>query len=70
MIVFTWLNRDPQEGDTFIWSRVQVSGEVDPQQTEEPVAQLPVAEGTVCVDVMLRRDDGRVSEPVRGCVDG
>lgn len=70
VIVFTWLNRDPQEGDTFIWSRVQVSGEVDPQQTEEPVAQLPVAEGTVCVDVMLRRDDGRVSEPVRGCVDG
>ncbi len=25
-IVFTWVNRDPQEGDTFIWNVVDVSG--------------------------------------------
>lgn len=68
-IVFTWVNKDPQEGDTFIWSVVDVSGQVDPQQAEQPVAQVPAGSGTVCVDVMLRRDDGRVSEPVRGCVD-
>lgn len=69
-IVFTWLNRDPQEGDTFIWNRVDVSGQVDPQQSAQPLAQLPATPGTVCVDVLLRREDGRVSEPVRGCVDG
>jgi serine/threonine protein kinase len=68
-IVFTWVNKDPQEGDTFIWSVVDVSGQVDPQQSEEAVAQVPASAGTVCVDVMLRRDDGRVSEPARGCVD-
>jgi serine/threonine protein kinase len=69
-IVFTWANRDPQEGDRFIWSVVDVSGQVDPQQSEEPVAQVAATPGIVCIDVMLRRDDGRVSEPVRGCVDG
>jgi serine/threonine protein kinase len=69
-IVFTWVNRDPQEGDRFIWSVVEVSGQVDPQQSEEPVAQVAATPGIVCIDVMLRRDDGRVSEPVRGCVDG
>ena len=70
VIVFTWLNKDPQEGDTFIWNVVEVTGQVDPQQSEAPVAQVAARAGTVCVDVMLRRDDGRVSEPVRGCVDG
>lgn len=69
LIAYTWINQDPQEGDTYIWSVVDVSGQVDPQQTETPVAQVPATAGTVCIDVMLRRDDGRVSEPVRGCVD-
>lgn len=69
-IVFTWLNKDPQEGDTFIWNVVEVTGQVDPQQSEAAVAQVAVRAGTVCIDVMLRRDDGRISEPVRGCVDG
>ncbi|MET0811463.1 MAG: protein kinase [Microbacterium sp.] len=69
-IVFTWVNKDPQEGDRFIWSVVEVSGQVDPQQTEESVAQVPATTGTVCIDVMLRREDGRVSEPALGCVDG
>jgi serine/threonine protein kinase len=68
-VVFTWVNKDPQEGDSFIWSVVDVSGEVDPQQSETAVAQVPAGSGTVCVDVMLRREDGRVSEPARGCVD-
>ena len=68
-IVFTWVNKDPQEGDKFIWSVVDVTGQVDPQQSEETVAQVAASPGTVCIDVMLRRDDGRISEPVRGCVD-
>ncbi len=69
-IVFTWVNQDPQDGDTYLWNIVDVSGQTDPQQAEQAVAQLPAAPGTVCIDVMLRRDDGRVSEPVRGCVEG
>lgn len=69
-IVFTWVNTDPQDGDTFLWNVVDVSGAMDPQQAEQAVAQVAATPGTVCIDVMLRRDDGRVSEPVRGCVDG
>ncbi len=69
-IVFTWVNRDPQEGDSFIWNVVSVSGPGEIQQAPEPVVQVAASPGTVCIDVMLRREDGRVSEPVRGCVDG
>jgi hypothetical protein len=70
-ISFTWVNDAAQDGDSFIWSVVDVSGAVDPQRTETPTAQFTgAATGTVCIDVMLRRDDGRVSEPARGCVEG
>lgn len=69
-IVFTWVNRDPQDGDSFIWNVVSVSGPGETQQAPEPVVQVAASPGTVCIDVMLRREDGRVSEPVRGCVDG
>ncbi|MCK8476288.1 serine/threonine-protein kinase [Microbacterium aurugineum] len=68
-IVFTWTNPSPLEGDSFIWTPVAVSGEVDPHQTPDATATVPAAAGTVCIDVMLRRDDGRASETVRGCVE-
>ncbi|WP_258567271.1 hypothetical protein [Microbacterium sp. Se5.02b] len=68
-VVFTWTNPSPLEGDSFIWTEVKVSGEIDPQQTPETTATVPAATGTVCIDVMLRRDDGRASETVRGCVE-
>ncbi|KKX99464.1 serine/threonine-protein kinase [Microbacterium sp. Ag1] len=68
-VVFTWTNPSPLDGDSYIWTPVAVSGEVDPQQTPDPTATLPATAGTVCIDVMLRRDDGRASETVRGCVE-
>jgi hypothetical protein len=68
-VSFTWVNEDPQEGDMFIWNVVDVSGEVDPQPSELPEATFTAGQGTVCIDVILRRDDGRASEPARGCVD-
>lgn len=68
-VVFTWTNPSPQEGDSYIWSQVAVSGEVDPQQTPDATALVTAGPGTVCIDVMLRRDDGRASETVRGCVE-
>ncbi|WP_435749081.1 serine/threonine-protein kinase [Microbacterium sp. PMB16] len=67
-ISFTWVNEDAQEGDSFIWNVVQVSGEVDPQQSDVPEATYTADPGKTCIQVMLRRDDGRVSEPVVGCV--
>ncbi|MCM3778149.1 serine/threonine-protein kinase [Microbacterium hydrocarbonoxydans] len=68
-VSFTWTNADPLEGDSYIWNVVKVSGEVDPQQTDQTSAQFAADPGAVCIDVMLRRDDGRASEPVRGCVE-
>ncbi len=68
-VTFTWVNKAPLEGDTFIWNVVKVSGEVDPQQTTETTATFAAGPGTVCIDVMLRRDDGRASEAARGCVE-
>jgi hypothetical protein len=68
-VTFTWVNKAPLDGDSYIWSVVNVSGEVDPQQSAEPSAQFTAGPGTVCIDVMLRRDDGRASEPARGCVE-
>ncbi|MFK3676831.1 serine/threonine-protein kinase [Microbacterium sp. NPDC090218] len=68
-VVFTWTNPSPLEGDSFIWTPVAVSGEVDPHQTPDATATVPAGSGTVCIDVMLRRDDGRASETVRGCVE-
>ena len=68
-VAFSWTNPDPMEGDLFIWTQVVVSGEVDPQQSAEPTAQLTAGAGTVCIDVILRREDGRASDAVRGCVE-
>ncbi|WP_067196796.1 serine/threonine-protein kinase [Microbacterium sp. XT11] len=68
-VSFTWVNKAPLDGDSYIWNVVNVSGEVDPQQSTEPAAHFTAGPGTVCIDVMLRRDDGRASEPARGCVE-
>ncbi|GAA1852577.1 serine/threonine-protein kinase [Microbacterium koreense] len=68
-IVFAWVNQEPLDGDTYLWNVVDVSGDIDPQQADEPLARVDATGGMVCIDVMLRRADGRVSEPVRGCVD-
>lgn len=67
-VIFTWVNEDAKEGDSFIWNVVDVAGTVDPQNTETPRAQFTAGAGKVCINVLLRRDDGRVSEPVLGCV--
>ncbi|MBO9627133.1 MAG: serine/threonine protein kinase [Microbacterium sp.] len=68
-VTFTWVNKGPKEGDSFIWTQVKVSGDVDPQHTSDTTVTFPADPGTVCIEVMLRRSDGRASEPVRGCVE-
>lgn len=68
-VTFTWSSPDPLEGDTFIWKVVELTGEGVPATSLEPTAVVTDAPaGDVCIDVMLRRADGRASEPVRGCV--
>lgn len=68
-VTFTWTNTDELEGDSFIWVPVDLTGQGTPSTTTDTsVTITDAAAGQVCVDVALRRDDGRASEPVRGCV--
>ncbi|MBP3977325.1 serine/threonine-protein kinase [Microbacterium sp. BLY] len=69
-VTFTWQNPDPQEGDSYIWT--ETGGASDgavSQAAEATVTFTPASPGEVCVEVMLRRGDGRASEPARGCVE-
>jgi serine/threonine protein kinase len=67
-VSFTWTNPDPAEGDSYIWNVVDVTGEVDLQQTSDTGVAFTAEPGTVCIEVVLRRDDGRASDAERGCV--
>ncbi|WP_300266999.1 serine/threonine protein kinase [Microbacterium sp.] len=69
-VTFTWTNPAPEDGDLYLWNTVDLAGDSTPQTTEETqviVEDAPA--GQMCVDVMLRRGDGRASEAVRGCVE-
>lgn len=69
-ITFTWTNPSPEDGDLYLWSKVDLTGAAAPERTENNTVTFEgAASGQVCIDVMLRRDDGRASQPVRGCVE-
>ena len=67
---FAWTNPDPQEGDTYIYASVSVA-DAEPDFEAVAVPEVTVAadpSGTTCVDVILVRENGQSSDPVRGCV--
>jgi serine/threonine protein kinase len=66
-VVFTWTNPDPKDGDSYIWVPVTLDGAGDSVRTDEPTATVPAESGRTCIEVILRRDKGRSSDPVRGC---
>ncbi|MGO1798496.1 MAG: serine/threonine-protein kinase [Microbacterium sp.] len=69
-ITFSWKNPSPEDGDLYLWNTVDLAGGGATETTEETrVTFEGAASGQVCVDVMLRRGDGRASEPVRACVE-
>ncbi|KRB37141.1 serine/threonine-protein kinase [Microbacterium sp. Root180] len=66
---FTWTNPDPQDGDRYL---VGVVNRSDEEPEFEPVTEAEVtvpadASGTTCVEVLLVRENGQSSDPVRGC---
>lgn len=68
-ITFSWTNPAPEDGDLYLWNTVDLTATGTPETTEETTVTFEgAASGQVCVDVMLRRSDGRASEPVRECV--
>ncbi|WP_417509921.1 serine/threonine-protein kinase [Microbacterium sp.] len=68
-VTFSWTNPSPEDGDMYLWHTVDLAGAGKTETTENTSVTVEgAAAGQVCVDVMLRRGDGRASEPVRGCV--
>lgn len=66
---FAWTNPDPQDGDRYL---VGVVTQSDDEPAFEPVPDTEVvvpadASGTTCVEVLLVRENGQSSDPVRGC---
>lgn len=69
-VTFSWTNPSPEEGDMYLWTPVSLSGDGATTTTDETTVKFePDVAGEVCVDVLLRRPDGRASDPVRGCVE-
>ena len=65
---FTWDHPEPQAGDTFLWG-VQVGDAANEYNaTSDTSIDLPYDGQPVCVEVLLRRADGRAgAEPTVGC---
>ncbi|MGB3376446.1 MAG: hypothetical protein WBA87_15065, partial [Microbacterium sp.] len=70
LVSFTWTNPDPEKGDSFVWYEVSLDGPGEPRNTAENTVILEGARSErTCIEVVLKRDDGRSSpQPVRGCV--
>jgi serine/threonine protein kinase len=59
-IRFTWANPDPQPGDAYLWGLVRPGEETEYSVIEQPeVVVVPEGAGPSCIEVILRRDDGR-----------
>ena len=66
---FTWeAPEDGWTGDYLYRSDVAGKENESRQRTESTSASLPAQEGTTCIAVFSRRQDGRTSEAVRACV--
>ncbi|WP_127473777.1 serine/threonine-protein kinase [Microbacterium sulfonylureivorans] len=69
-VAFTWTNPEPRDGDRYL---VGVVTRPDEEPEFEPItateATVPAdPSGTTCIDVLLVRENGQSSDPVRGCV--
>lgn len=67
-VSFSWTNPDPVKGDSYLWEKVTLTGKEAPQNIEGTTVTLPAdPSGTTCIEVTLRRSDGRSGDAVRGC---
>ena len=66
-IRFSWTNPDPLEGDAYLWGIAQPGSETEYSVITEAEIVVPGA-GPTCVDVILRREDGRsAADPATVC---
>jgi len=69
-VTFTWTNPDPQEGDTYLWRPKEIDVEHNYElATTAKVTTPKVPDGKTCVEVVLRRANGKAADqPALGCV--
>ncbi|GAA1752946.1 serine/threonine-protein kinase [Aeromicrobium alkaliterrae] len=62
LVTFTWVNPDPEEGDTYVWMRAGDGQLNTANEVTEPTLSIRGTEGqTTCIVVMVKRADGRTS---------
>ncbi len=68
-IRFTWANPDPLPGDAYLWGRVRPGEDTEYSVTDQAeVVIAPEGAGPSCIEVILRRDDGRsAADGVTAC---
>ncbi|WP_193597760.1 serine/threonine-protein kinase [Microbacterium sp. YJN-G] len=67
-VTFTWTNPDPKEGDLYLWQIADPEATEPPKTTDQETAIVTSPE-RACIEVTLRRSDGRTAgEPQTGCV--
>jgi len=68
-VTFTWKDPSPKTGDSFLWGVVPAGGTPTLANTSQPTITVPASEGQTCLQVSLRRADGRTSaDPATACV--
>jgi serine/threonine protein kinase len=70
VVSFTWTNPAPEKGDSYFWYEYTLDGPGTLQPTDKTSVTLEGARsGRTCIEVLIKRADGRSSpDPVRGCV--
>ncbi|KGJ79654.1 hypothetical protein GY21_04295 [Cryobacterium roopkundense] len=68
-VVFTWTNPSPLDGDLYLWREVAAGQEGVVKSVVDATVVVPPSEtGRTCIEVSLRRADGRSSTaPSTGC---
>ena len=65
---FTWTNPKPQDRDSYLVTVITLAGDGETTKVDKTEVTIPAqAGGQTCVDVVLRRENGSGSAPVRGC---
>ncbi len=67
-VTFTWSSGAAQPGDQFLWRRTDLAGAAREFAAEPTVVLRGLAAADrPCLEVAVRRSNGRVSSPVQGC---
>lgn len=68
-VVFTWTNPDPKTDDVYLWRDVVPGQTATLQPVSQPTVTVPAdASGRTCIEVFVRRADGRSTDSgVQGC---